>query len=126
VTDGDWVYMRGPASDANSPLFEYTLIPTHMRSLFSIEELRGATLAAPQPWTKGVPVLKIPARQPKSNAVQEARFGTYLFDLRNDPRQLSPIQDKAAEERMAKLLLRLLEESMAPADQYQRLGLPLP
>ena len=126
VTDGDWVYMRGPASDTNAPLFEYTLMPTHMRSLFSVEELRDATLAAPLPWTKGVPVLKIPARQPKGGAIQGARFETYLFDLRNDPQQLSPVQDQDVEERMRKLLLRLLQESMAPAEQYQRLGLPLP
>ena len=123
VTDGEWVYMRGPASEENEPLYEYTLMPTHMRSLFSLEELRGATLSPPLPWTQGVPVLKIPARHPKSRAWDAPRFGTYLYDLQRDPQQLTPIQDPVAEERMVTLLMRLMAESDAPQDQYQRLGL---
>lgn len=126
VTDGEWVYMRGPVDDANAPLFEYTLMPTHMRSLFSVEELREATLSAPLPWTRGTPVLKVPARHPKEATIHEARFGTYLYDLRNDPEQLSPVQDPAVEARMIKLLTKLMAESHAPREQYQRLGLPLP
>lgn len=35
VTDGRYVYMRAHASPDNTPLFEYTLMPTHMRTLFS-------------------------------------------------------------------------------------------
>ena len=33
VTDGRYVYMRGPARADNAPLSEYTLMPTHMRAL---------------------------------------------------------------------------------------------
>ena len=39
VTDGQYVYMRGNVTEDNAPLFEYTLMPTHMNSLFSVREL---------------------------------------------------------------------------------------
>ena len=126
VTDGEWVYMRGPASEENEPLYEYTLMPTHMRSLFGVQELRGATLSPPLPWTQGVPVLQIPARHPKSRAWDAPRFGTYLYHLKQDPQQLAPIEDPVAEARMATLLMRLMAESDAPQEQYQRLGLAAP
>ena len=34
VTDGRYVYMRGPVAD-NTPLYEYTLMPTHLRAVHS-------------------------------------------------------------------------------------------
>ncbi len=126
VTDGKWVYMRGPASEGNAPIFEYTLMPTHMRSLFAVKELQGATLAEPLPWTQGVPVLRIPARHPRTHTWDTPRFGTYLYNLEQDPQQLTPVRDPVAEARMVALLLRLMAESDAPQEQYQRLGLPLP
>src|SRR5262249_37053612 len=58
VTDGRYVYMRACAAPDNRPLVEHTLMPTHMRGRFRPEELRGAELAGPLPFTKGVPVLK--------------------------------------------------------------------
>ena len=53
VTDGRYVYMRGPAG-ANQPLYEYTLMPTHMRRLFSVEEMRTMTTVPPFRFTKGL------------------------------------------------------------------------
>ena len=35
VTDGTYVYMRAFTTADNTPLYDYTLMPTHMRSLFS-------------------------------------------------------------------------------------------
>ncbi|SPT50160.1 sulfatase-like hydrolase/transferase [Actinomadura madurae] len=58
VTDGRYVYMRACAAPDNRPLAEHTLMPTHMRARFRPEELRGAELAGPLPFTKGVPVLR--------------------------------------------------------------------
>ena len=41
VTDGQYVYMRGPQDpEFNGPLFEHTLMPTHMSGPFSVNELR--------------------------------------------------------------------------------------
>ncbi|MEA3335594.1 MAG: sulfatase-like hydrolase/transferase [Chloroflexota bacterium] len=119
VTDGRYVYMRAPSSPDGQPLNNYTLMPTHMRYPFSVEELRDATLAPPFPFTKGCPLLKIPARG-ESNSYET---GTRLYDLRNDPRQENRLQDSAVEKRMTQQLIRLLRENHAPAEQFERLGL---
>ena len=40
VTDGRYVYMRGHVTEDNTPLYDYTLMPTHMRSMFTPGELQ--------------------------------------------------------------------------------------
>lgn len=119
VTDGRYVYMRAPASPKNEPLYEYTLMPSHMRSMFSVEELRTAELAPPFAFTKGCSTLKIEAR-PWLNPHQ---FGTLLFDLQEDPKQEHPIDDPEVEERMVRHLVRLMKENDTPREQFERLGL---
>ena len=52
------------------------------------------------------------------------QFGTLLYDLENDPDQLSPMVNDEVETRMAQLLVDLLRASDAPATQFKRLGLP--
>jgi len=117
-TDGRYVYMRAPVDPANVPLFDYTLMPTHMRGLFSIDELSKATLAEPFSFTKGCPVLKIPSR----GWIPRHGFETMLFDLESDPGQLSPISDSAVEKRMTELMVGLMKHNDAPTEQYERLG----
>lgn len=56
-TDGRYVYMRAPLFNKNpekfnQPLFEYTLMPTHMRCMFSVVELQDIQLAEPFSFTK--------------------------------------------------------------------------
>ncbi len=60
ISDGRYVYMRSSARGANTPLYNYTLMPAHMRELFPAAELRPAELVGPLPFTKNCPVLKIP------------------------------------------------------------------
>ncbi|MCP9949948.1 sulfatase [Actinomadura madurae] len=120
VTDGRYVYMRACAAPDNRPLAEHTLMPTHMRARFRPEELRGAELAGPLPFTKGVPVLKT-AGHAMSNPYA---FGTLLFDLAEDPDQEHPLADDELELHMAGLLTEQLRASDAPPEQYRRLGLP--
>ncbi|MEV8273309.1 sulfatase [Microbacterium sp. NPDC077184] len=120
ITDGRYVYMRACATDENQPLFEYTLMPTHMRSRFFVEELRDLDLADPWDFSKGVKTLKIPA----GPAGNPAAFGTLLYDLIEDPDQRTPLRDPALEKRMAQLLVEAMRDSEAPAEQYERLGLP--
>ena len=55
VTDGRYVYMRAPATPDNQPLYNYTLMPTHMRARFSVEELQDVALAGPFPLYQGLP-----------------------------------------------------------------------
>ncbi|MFF2525291.1 sulfatase [Streptomyces liangshanensis] len=120
VTDGRYVYMRAPVLPSNEPLFEHTLMPTHMASRFAPEELTGAELIPPLPFTKGVPVLRIPGRAWGNPYA----YGTVLFDLETDPGQLHPLLDDALELRMAELLTGLMRASDAPESQFARLGLP--
>lgn len=120
-TDGRYVYMRAPIAPNNTPLFEYTLLPTHMRSLFHIEELKTLELAEPFSFTKGVRTLKVEARA----YVQPHQFGTLLFDVEIDPEQKQPLEDVQIEERMINLMIGIMEENEAPKEQYLRLGLKI-
>lgn len=119
-TDGRYVYMRAPGNPENAPLYEYTLMPTHIRSHFSIEELSNIELAEPFSFTKGCRVMKIPGRA----WVDAHSYGTLLFDLESDPGQLSPIADAEIERKMIAQMLRLMQENDSPLDQYERLALP--
>jgi hypothetical protein len=123
VTDGRYVYMRSCANEKNGPLYEYTLMPTHMRNMFSVEELQEIELSEPFNFTKGCRLMKIPAR---FWALNPAHLNTLLFDLQNDPLQKQVLQDEAVEARMIEHMLRLMTENDAPAEQYERIGLPLP
>jgi arylsulfatase A-like enzyme len=123
VTDGRYVYMRAPASEQNAPLFEYTLMPTHMRHIFDPSELQDIQLAEPFPFTKGCRTLKIDGRNPFGNAHQ---FGTLLFDLQTDPGQNQPLRDPDIERMMIGHLVREMIANDCPPEQFERLGLPIP
>jgi arylsulfatase A-like enzyme len=122
-TDGRYVYMRASAGPENAPLYNYTLMPMHMRERFTKKELEKAELCKPFSFTKGCPVLKIPSGGIPELKFASFNYGTLLFDLTNDPGQENPIQDAAIEKRMTDLMIRLMEENEAPAEQYTRLGL---
>ncbi|MCE0510525.1 sulfatase [Microbacterium sp. KKR3/1] len=120
VTDGRYVYMRACADESNSPLFDYTLMPTHMGGRFAPSELAQAELHPGFSFTKGAPVLKVPGfafGSPWS-------YGTLLFDLQEDPQQDHPLRDEALELRMATMLVEQMRASDAPPEQFERLGLP--
>ena len=124
ITDGRYVYMRAPLTRENGPLYEYTLMPTHMRMMFSPDELKNAKMHPPFSFTKGVPVMQIETGDPQSQAFPFYRYGTKLYDLQNDPGQLHPIEDEAVELDMIHKMTTLMKENDAPAEQYVRLGLP--
>ncbi|WP_016905590.1 sulfatase [Streptomyces xiaopingdaonensis] len=122
ITDGRWVYMRSCHDATNRPLYEHTLMPTHGRGRFTPAELTDAELADPFDFTKGVRTLRVPART--APGFDPFRFGTLLYDLADDPHQERPVVDDEAELRMIRLLVEQLRDTDAPADQYERLGLP--
>ena len=121
ITDGRWVYMRGPVTTDNPPLYQYTLMPTHLPHTFNVEELQDIQLQEPFRFTKGCRTMKI-ASGPVHQSIQH-EFGTLLFDLESDYGQTTPVTDTAAEERMTNLLIREMKRLDAPPDQYERLGL---
>lgn len=118
-TDGRYVYMRGPATQDNGPLYNYTLMPTHMKGRFSSEELADAELREPFVFTKGMRLLKTRVVQPS----RCTRLDTMLFDMQEDPHQLNPIRNPEAEERLLRQMARIMREHDAPKEQYIRVGI---
>lgn len=123
-TDGRYVYMCAP--DPNSEnAYNYTLMCTHLRQFFTVEELRSAELAGPFDFTKGCKVLKVKKGKPKFQSVP-INFGNMLFDLEKDPHMETPIHDEAEELRMRKIIVRVLKENDAPGELYEKYHLEMP
>jgi arylsulfatase A-like enzyme len=120
VTDGRYVYMRAAIDASNAPLEDYTLMPTHMRSRFGVDELAQWQPAEPFTFTKGLRTLQVDA----SSMMNSWVHGTLLFDLETDPQQQHPVVDDELELRMLRLLAGLMHINDAPQSQFQRLGIP--
>ena len=119
VTDGEYVYMRAP-KEGNGPLNHYTLVPMHMRSPFSTRELAAMKWHEGFSFTKGCPVMRIPA---PGMARATTEFETQLFDLKQDPGQVNPIENHDIEARMIGLMRNAMERNDAPPEQFERLEL---
>lgn len=117
-TDGRYTYMRAPR-DEQSPLYEYTLMPTHMMDMFSVEELRSMQRHEGFDFTKGVPVMQIEANPATRCCIKQ----DFLFDLQNDPQQTAPIDNPAVVAKMEEYLIALMQKNDAPAESYHRFGL---
>jgi arylsulfatase A-like enzyme len=124
ITDGRYVYMRSTANPQNTPLNEYTLMPTHMKNRFNVEELQNIELVEPFTFTQGCRLMKIPSHQGPNHHLNSHKFGTMLFDLEKDPGQEKPLLDDEIELKMAGQMVVLMHENDAPQEQYERLGLP--
>lgn len=125
ITDGRYVYMRSPEPE-NQPLYHYTQMPTHMRCMFSVDEMKTMTLHPGFNFTKNTPMMRIDAVEDSSgDTAAKYTQGTALYDLEQDPLQLKPIRDAVIEQRMIDHMIRLMMESDAPEEQYVRLGLKL-
>ena len=121
ITDGRYVYMRAVA-DLNAPIYEYGLMPTHMAERFAPDELQGASLAEPFSFTKGCPVLKIPAKPIRADKMTAGE--DMLFDLLNDPGQINPITNEDKKAEMLSAMAELFRENDAPEELYVRYDLP--
>lgn len=121
ITDGRYVYMRGSRAPENTPLYEYTLMPARMRRLFNPGELRDATLHPGFSFTQGMPVLKVPG---SAGFYSSYAHGNLLFDLADDPGQEHTLSDPEREAGFIRKLWQALKEAEAPADEWQRLGIP--
>ena len=50
------------------------------------------------------------------------KFGSMLFDLETDPDQAHPLEDEAVRKRMMGYIRDCMENSDAPVELYERLG----
>jgi arylsulfatase A-like enzyme len=128
VTDGRYTYHRFPEDIRTQEVYQYTVMPAHLKQLFTPEELSGATLADPFGWTKRVPLLKVPVieRSPMYNNYGPGSLlekDTRLYDLEADPGQERPLNNPAVEARMVGLMRGLMARNEAPVESYSRLAL---
>ena len=109
-----------------TPLFEYTLMPTHTRSLFTIDELTPATLHRGFDFTRDAPVLRMPARADAKRSPRQGGFAdarTVLYDLVHDPGQLSPLDAPDLEAALCDAIRAEMATHEAPAELYDRFDL---
>jgi hypothetical protein len=128
VADGRYTYFRYPGDTESQEVYQYTVMPTHLRELFTPEELSTATLAPPFLFTKGVPLLRVPVT-PRSPMYTNYGPGalvdreTVLFDLQADPEQLRPVHNPEIEGRLSGLMAELMTATEAPDEAFARIGL---
>ncbi len=117
ITDGRYVLLHEPVNK-DVPVNEYTLMPTHMKSFFTSEELSTAELVGPFDFSKGLKVIRTKARiNPRFT---DALGGEdLLFDLERDPEQERPFRDVEIEERLKKGAHELFVLHDAPSELYR-------
>ncbi len=124
VTDGKYVYMRAKDPAYTGPLYEHTLMPTHMNRPFAPAELQDRIeLAEPMGFTKGCRTMRIRLPDYGKSRAGELVSRSYLFDVENDPRQTTLLDDAAIEKRMIAHLVGLMRECESPKEQFERAGL---
>ncbi len=122
VTDGRYVLLHAVA-DPSVQTYEYTLMPTHMKSFFSLEEIGTAELVNGTVFTKGMPVLRFFDRV-NPRFVDSLPFGSnLLFDLSTDPGQKNPIEDDDKKQYLLTKIKMLMAENDAPQEVFQYYGL---
>jgi hypothetical protein len=130
VTDGRYTYFRYPKDLFAQELYEYTLFPVHMHDFFQPAEFVGARLVDPFDFSKGLPMLRLPARRDarrpptQGGGIEDAV--TVLYDTAEDPGQMTPIEAPAVEARLTRAMLDLMRAHDAPPEAYQRLDLAPP
>lgn len=120
ITDGEYVYMRCPREQNKANLYEYTLMPTRIDSPFKIDELKDIRIHPGFDFTQGVQVMQIPAT---FGYLNPWRFGDKLFNAKNDPKQLQPLNDATLLQRYAAALIPLMQQHDAPPELYARFEL---
>lgn len=128
ITDGRYTYFRFPDNVFDGNLYQYTLMPTHIASMFSVEELKKATLVEPFDFTLGTPVLRVPST-PLSPYFNRHGPGslidtkTRLFDLTVDPNQTTNTELIGVERRLVKEMIKHMQANDAPSELYERFKL---
>jgi hypothetical protein len=100
-----------------------------MERRYQLEHLNHPDLSLAEPFgfTKGCRTLKIPCpplfETQKGVFCDPCSFGTLLFDVDKDPKQLNSLNDPKLEQKMIGHMVRLMKENEAPAEQFERMGL---
>lgn len=122
ITDGRYVLLRAVA-DMTEPAYEYTLMPTHMKKMFSVEELKTAQMHPGFTFTKGVPVMKIEAAMNGRTTNNQQEGEDLLFDLQEDTKQMHPLSDERKKKELLEQMKLLMKENDAPGEAFIRYGI---
>ncbi|MGF1736436.1 sulfatase [Photobacterium satsumensis] len=128
IADGQYAYHYFPKRLDSVKLYEYRLMPCHMRGAFSVDELRDMQLQPPFNFTKGIETLKIKARNdskrpPGHDGIGFSDNGTRLFDVVNDPNEQEPISKKEVELNLLHHAKNIMQAHDAPCEMYERFEL---
>lgn len=127
ATDGRHTYFLYPEDMEAVQLFEYTLMPMHTTSLFEPRELAAAELYRGFDFTKGAPVLRVPAlKDAKRPPMQGGGFDetrTCLYNLETDYAQEHPFRDEEIEADLRAAIRRELVAIDVPAEIFRRFEL---
>ncbi len=128
VVDGRYTYFCYPKDMKNQDLYQYTLMPAHMTKLFTIDELKSASLVPPFAFTKGVPLLRVAHKSKADTKTHSYHFpekmedtSTVLYDLHNDPGQTTPVNDPAVKRRLKDALYAMMKANDAPPEAVARM-----
>ena len=128
ITDGRYTYFCYPKDMKNQDLYQYTLMPTHMTKMFTPDELKGASLAGPFDFTKGVQLLRVPHKSKADTKTHSYHFPeamedteTVLYDIINDPGQTKLVTDPKLIKKFNDALFKLMEENNAPEETTKRM-----
>jgi arylsulfatase A-like enzyme len=131
LADGNYTFFNYPDNMKRAEANQYTLMPTHLRQFFTLNELKTAKLNEPLAFTKGVPVLKIkndeegPAIGNEIGGKDSMKFEdkkTAVYDIINDPGQLNNIVNSEVKDTMLKEMQRKMIENDAPKEVLERFG----
>src|SRR5205814_10539152 len=126
ATDGRYAYYLYPEDLYAPGLHEYTLMPMHLSSLFSESEMKTAVMAKPFDFTKGMPVMRVDAlKDARRIPIHDDKrfdpdFGTTLYDLATDPRQMKACRDAALERRSHAGIAYEVQANDASSELYGR------
>lgn len=119
ITDGHYLYMHS-AAHPELPLYEYTLMPSHMRGMFSPEELKEAELCGPFSFSKGCKLLKVKGTACTGDT---HAYGSALYELSESKTNGQMMEQPQITEEMKRYLSLYLRENDAPEEMYERMGL---
>jgi len=127
ITDGQYSYYLYPA-DLNAPAPPiYTIMPSHMEKLFSIDELKSSQLSGALPFTKGSPLMRIEISldvgESGMSCVANWEGGPSLYDLSIDPKQENPFDDTDIIRRLSSAISDELHLHNAPIEIFKHYGL---
>ena len=129
ITDGKHTYFRCAQNESNQPLYQYTLMPMHIRRPMQVAEIKNADrmLHDDFEFTEFTPVLRIPVDEQYDKKAYyrysgHMAYGSKLFNRMTDPNQENPISDEYTEAHLVEKMKELMLRNEAPAEQFVRLG----